>query len=479
MATRTVDWYPSEWENGQTVTNAGTLEGHGTAVDLGKSDDTLSLEPTSVILGDIDGGSDTDTLAMGFVGGGRIDGDVRSFETLRIEGGAEAANAVADLLIVSGGIADSFETVEIEEAGGRISSAFTFSDNTLSLSTVSPANLNASVDVGLGNGYLFLDTLGSRMRGPALVGDPSAPLADAPSEPISASSRATATLFAADAARIDEPAVWGEFLGRRGEREDDDGVAGNDYRLGGVALGMDGRLPDRDMRLGWGFAYSQGDYDINEGGGSGDTENFMLGAYLGLNHGRYFADFALAGGYNRYDNRRRVTVNGGHVTAKSDYDGYTLAARAAGGANWDYEGVRLQALGTLDWVLLDQGGYEESGAGAANLQVDDTTARALRLAVELGAARDFSVLSGVLTPELRLGVVREIALDDRAVDASMPGFGPAFPIQGNSDDETRGLVRAALTFWDHSNLSASLAYRGEFGDTTSTQSLTAGLRYNF
>ena len=99
------------------------------------------------------------------------------------------------------------------------------------------------------------------------------------------------------------PGLWADILGRRGEREDDDGVAGNDYRLGGVALGMDGRLPDRDMRLGWGFAYSQGDYDINDGGGNGDTENFMLGAYLGLDHGRYFADFALAGGYNRYDNR--------------------------------------------------------------------------------------------------------------------------------------------------------------------------------
>ena len=176
---------------------------------------------------------------------------------------------------------------------------------------------------------------------------------------------------------------------------------------------------------------------------------------------------------------RRVTVNGGRVTATSDYDGYTLAARAAGGANWDYEGVRLQALGTLDWVLLDQDGYEESGAGAANLQVDDTTARALRLAAELGAARDFTVSGGVLTPELRLGVVREIALDDRAVDASLSGFGPAFPIQGNSDDETRGLVHAALTFWDRSRLSASLAYQGEFGASTSNQTLAAGFSYSF
>lgn len=141
--------------------------------------------------------------------------------------------------------------------------------------------------------------------------------------------------------------------------------------------------------------------------------------------------------------------------------------------------MRLQALGTLDWVLLDQDGYEESGAGDANLQVDDATARALRLAAELGAARDFAVSGGVLTPELRLGLVREIALDNRAVDASSPGLGPAFPIQGNSDDETRGLVRAALTFWDRSSLSASLAYQGEFGDVTTNQSLAAGVRWRF
>lgn len=235
---------------------------------------------------------------------------------------------------VSGGITDSFAAVSVNEAGGRIATGIAFSDNTLSLATVSPANLDASIDIGLGNSYLFLDTLSARSRRPALEAVPgaTAPL----QEQIEAVSRAAGSPADMEGAAVTAPGLWAEILGRRGERADDEGVAGNTYGLGGVALGMDGRLQDHTMRAGWGFAYTQGGYDINDDGGSGDAENFMVGAYAGKDWGAYFADFALAGGYNRYDSRRRVTMDGEHETAKGNYDGYTLAARAAGGANWEY-----------------------------------------------------------------------------------------------------------------------------------------------
>ena len=76
------------------------------------------------------------------------------------------------------------------------------------------------------------------------------------------------------------------------------------------------------------------------------------------------------------------------------------------------------------------------------------------------------------------GLLHEIALDDREVGAGYSGFN-TFTLLGNNGNETRGVIRAAVRFWNLDRLTASLGYSGEFGSTRSSHSLAAGTTYRF
>jgi outer membrane autotransporter protein len=205
----------------------------------------------------------------------------------------------------------------------------------------------------------------------------------------------------------------------------------------------------------------------------------MAGAYLGYEWRNLFADLSLGGGYNDYDSHRKVLVNGAATTAKADFGGYTFAARAAGGAEWSYRSVHFRPLVAIDYVLVHQDDYDESGAGDADLEVDDESAQALQLSGLVGVSRVFDLGESRLIPEIRLGGVQEIALDNRKVGASLPGFGGSFTLEGNDDDETRALVGAGTTLWARDNVAAFVDYNGEFGGDTTNHTLAAGLRITF
>jgi outer membrane autotransporter protein len=136
-------------------------------------------------------------------------------------------------------------------------------------------------------------------------------------------------------------------------------------------------------------------------------------------------------------------------------------------------------MAAIDYVLVHQDDYNEKGAGDANLDVDDENAQALRLSGLVGVSRAFDVGESRLIPEIRLGVVQEIALDNRKVGASLPGFGGSFTLKGNDDDETRALVGAGTTLWARENIAAFVDYNGEFGNDTTNHTLAGGVRITF
>ena len=132
------------------------------------------------------------------------------------------------------------------------------------------------------------------------------------------------------------------------------------------------------------------------------------------------------------------------------------------------------------WV--EQESYRESGAGVGDLAVDGADAQALRLSGLVAVTREFPVTVGgkvgTLVPELRLGVVHEVALDNRTVNVALPGFG-SFTVSGNDDDETGAALGVGATLSLRDNVSALIDYEGQFGSNTDNHYLKGRLRIIF
>jgi outer membrane autotransporter protein len=476
-------------------TSAWRLTGSGSFNDLRLEAGELSIDDTITVDGSYVQ-EDAGTLSVelddsGRAGRVRVIGAPGTAElagTLAIEG-APGSNTLVDVVSASGGIQGSFDTVKVPPADGRIITAVTTLPNSVQLATVSPANVDAIVDEGLNNAYLFLDTLTGRLHGVRNGGagagtSSSAPTPGSGLEP-GGSAEPSEILLArfggpyASTAEAGRTGAWVKGIGRIGERDEDDGVAGNDYTIGGVALGADHRVAETGLTAGGAFAYTTADLDIDHNGGGGGADNYMAGAYLGYEWRNLFADLSLGGGYNDYDSHRQVLVNGASTTAKGSFGGYTFAARAAGGAEWAYRSVHIRPLAAIDYVLVHQDDYNEHGAGDADIEVDDESAEALQLSGLVGVSREFDIRESRLIPEIRIGVVQEIALDNRKVGASLPGFGGSFTLQGNDDDETRALVGAGATLWARENIAAFVDYNGEFGNDTTSHTFAAGVRISF
>lgn len=93
-------------------------------------------------------------------------------------------------------------------------------------------------------------------------------------------------------------------------------------------------MPLKGLRVGAAIGYAHGDFDGDNGSGSGGIDSYQGLLYGRYDHGRFFFADAQAGyAFNTYDMSRGFAFGTINRTASSDADGHDVSAQLRIGAN--------------------------------------------------------------------------------------------------------------------------------------------------
>jgi len=273
--------------------------------------------------------------------------------------------------------------------------------------------------------------------------------------------------------------VWGRGLGVWGDRDGRDVAEQYDYTITGATLGMDRRLGDSLVAgISVGYVDADLDYDqLDDSATSRGWETTFYGAWM---KGPWYVDAMAAYARNAYDTKRHIAFGGIDRVAEGDFDGDVWSAYLESGCSFDWQGLILQPLASLQMVYMDYDSYTETGAGALNLVVDDGDATSVVGSVGLRLAK---VLAGAdggqVVPEARVRWAHEFSHDDRVISAGFagaPAGAGSFRVDGDDPVRDRLILGCGLTALYNDAVGVYLNYDAALGDRSLDHALSLGLR---
>lgn len=262
-----------------------------------------------------------------------------------------------------------------------------------------------------------------------------------------------------------------------GDVNSDDNASGYRWRTHGGAMGLDRRISDHVIVGGSIFANFT-DLDGRDGSGDADATTLGINAY-----GSYFRDawhidagLGYSLGLNETD---RPTGVG--TTARGDYDSHAFNAWVLGGyafTPFDDKDWELEPQLGLDYTLIHDDSYTETGAGPLNVSVDQETTHSLRSLLGVQLSKVF-VTNGIGTFRASVAAGWRHEFLDNETNTSASVMGASFSVSGveRSRDSAELAVRADWRVADDMMIYAE--YAPEFADDWQDHSVTLGLRKRF
>jgi uncharacterized protein with beta-barrel porin domain len=257
--------------------------------------------------------------------------------------------------------------------------------------------------------------------------------------------------------------VWAQFSGGRADQDADDGASGFDQDHVAYQLGAQGEIAT-DWYLGVSAAYRRDWFDSDDGRSSSDGDTLLGGVMLKRELGPWLFGAGLSGGYGWYDTHRRIDIQGFEAKADSDPDLQNVGLRARAAYSFDFAQLYARPALDLDVVYTRQPGYNESGAGDLDLDVEtsDQWGLVVTPSVELGGR---IALPGtyVLRPYGRMGV----SFGNQSGWTSSSSFDGAPDGAGTFDtdvpmDDIVARVAGGMQLDGENGLGVRLQYDGEF-----------------
>jgi len=228
-----------------------------------------------------------------------------------------------------------------------------------------------------------------------------------------------------------------------------------------------------DMHLGLGVGYTRS--DVSAGRLGFETTGFSGDVYGGLRRQRYFVDASIGGGFEEYDDIRRLTSVAPAIH-EADTDGWNFGAAVRGGLIYEMGGGVLSPRIGLDFTAAQVDGYSEDGPMARQL-IDERRVDALAGQISL---RYDHRLGDTLSGYVEGGYRDYFSYDGDAVSAGLVD-NPARRLLTEVDepDDGVGLINAGLSGTFAERFTVSASYRGRFGDgyESNTGRLAIGMAF--
>ncbi|MCS4505860.1 autotransporter domain-containing protein [Arhodomonas aquaeolei] len=258
--------------------------------------------------------------------------------------------------------------------------------------------------------------------------------------------------------------LWVRAIGGTGRINGTDNASGYDYNSATLAIGADTRLASG---ITVGLAGSYGRTDVDTGNGDLDIDSYQIAGYAGWSADSSYVDTTLGVGRHQTDAQRVVTVGGDPRTASADYASNQLSWSIEGGHQWDWgdSAVVTPFLGA-DVSRTRREDFSESGAGTANLDVDEETTESLRTRVGVRLAGTAEIDGATIEPRAEFAWVREHGDRDTAMTAHFaPTPAATFEVNGPALDRDRAAIGFGVTARIDQASRLDLEYRGEFAES--------------
>lgn len=221
---------------------------------------------------------------------------------------------------------------------------------------------------------------------------------------------------------------WFEGYGGYGELDGNSQASGLSYRGGGAAVGMH-HVVDGTYQ-GITFGYNNTSLRVNNTLNNTNVNDFQVGLYQSQTFGDDHYWMGIANyGYAEYQSQRRITAL--NRTANGEYDGhefgaYTELGTSANMFDWD-----VQPFVGLQYILLGQNNFTETGAGFLNLTIANQQTDSLRHTAGFRVTRSFYAEDGCeYAPQVHARWMREYLGNNTNVAATFAGTNAVFTTQG-------------------------------------------------
>ena len=251
------------------------------------------------------------------------------------------------------------------------------------------------------------------------------------------------------------------------------------YTTGGVTAGADYRLNDNwavGAMVGYGHTWATTDSN----GSKTRVDSYSPGIYATYADHGWYANGLFTYDYNSYGESRAIPVAG--ATANGSPDGNQFNTDFDGGYEFHHGPWTFGPTAALQYVHLDVNSFTESGAGTADLAVNDQTDDSLRS--RLGAEIRYSMLwygKVAATPHLSASWQHEYLDNSNGITSQFSGAGlGSFTVNTARPDRDAAFIDAGLdTQWD-SNFNLFVDYETQAGQSDYfAQSVEGGVKVSF
>ena len=269
---------------------------------------------------------------------------------------------------------------------------------------------------------------------------------------------------------------WVNAEGGRGDIDDTTNASGADYRFSGLTVGFDAPVSE-ELHLGAAMGYTRNRGDT--AGGDIDVDSIHLAAYGGWHRDALYARGSVGMAYHSTDTERFVDTVG--QTAEADYSARGVGMRAEGGYTFEIgDTARLTPFGGLDYEYLRRSGFSESGAGAANLDVDRESEYSLRSQAGVRFDQAFETTGGRVAPYAEAAWVHEHGDRSSRMDTAFAAdTSTRFTIEGPRLSRDRVRVAAGLDARLNEDSFLNVGYQGEIASSDDLHAIGLTFRRNW
>jgi uncharacterized protein YhjY with autotransporter beta-barrel domain len=265
---------------------------------------------------------------------------------------------------------------------------------------------------------------------------------------------------------------WVRLVGSTLDQDRTDSNLGFTSEVYTIAAGIQKKV-DANWHAGFGFSVDSNRLHSSDIAKS-DGNQFAFGVIAKRNAGPAAFSASANVGYGSYDNTRYVNLPGLGTTATSDQHVTVVSAHVRASYDFEHKNVwYLRPLIDAGVTYVHQGGFNEQGAGAANLNVNSSDDTTVSLQPRLEFGREFAAADGTLIrPFGMVGVTQFLSGTTPSIAATLQGA-PAgvapFTVESRMD-KTYGDVSVGVDVLGKDGMTLRVGYTGRFSNHSSFHS---------
>ena len=242
-------------------------------------------------------------------------------------------------------------------------------------------------------------------------------------------------------------------------------LQGSDFTTAGFSMGVDNQISENfvaGISLGTALSTSK----IDGGFGEGEVGSRFTSIYATyMPTVTSYVETVVSHSDNYFVNQRNIEIGSLERFTASGHSSEMFSAFVEAGRITNFDSLRSQVFGSVYYSSLDEGGFEEVGAGAINIIVDPRRYEMASLELGWRGFMDIKTRNGTLLPQFNIAYLYNYGFGDKQMSVRFSGV-PDMSFSPASADISGSGVRwgLGLNFIDNNGWTLGSQFGGEFSN---------------